>query len=271
MNKNFGKIGFIGGGKMAQAIIKGIISAGFYNPTNIYVAEPNLNIAEKLTQELGVKVFQNNKELAKNSDIIVFAVKPFIVDDIINDIKGVVNSKKMIISILAGISTNYIQSELDVSIPVIRVMPNTPALVNEGMSAVCKGSNATNSHLNFAKNLFKCLGKVIQVEESQIDIVTAISGSSPAFYYYFIDEIAKSAQKMGFDYNIALLAAAQSALGSAKMILETGIAPDTLIENVTTKGGTTEVGMNILKAKHLDKIVEEAIVGTKEKAGKLGK
>ena len=115
------------------------------------------------------------------------------------------------------------------------------------------------------------MSRVIQVEESQIDIVTAISGSSPAFYYYFIDEIAKSAQKMGFDYNIALLAAAQSALGSAKMILETGVSPDTLIENVTTKGGTTEVGMNILKARRMDKIIDEAIVGTKEKAGNLGK
>ena len=166
------------------------------------------------------------------------------------DIKDVINAEKMIISILAGISTDYIQTKLDTDVPVIRVMPNTPALVNEGMSAVCKGSNATNSHLNFAKDLFKCLGKVIQVEENQIDIVTAISGSSPAFYYYFINEIAKSAQNMGFDYNIALLAAAQSALGSAKMILETGISPETLIDNVTTKGGTTEVGMNILKAKH---------------------
>lgn len=271
MNKSFGKIGFIGGGKMAQAIIKGIISSKFFKASDIFVSEPNLNVAEKISQEFGIKVYSTNKELAKNSDIIVFAVKPFIVQDIINDIKNHIDNKKIIISILAGISTNYIQSELNIDVPVIRVMPNTPALVNEGMSAVCKGSMATNSHLNFAKDLFKCLGKVIQVEEGQIDIVTAISGSSPAFYYYFIDEIAKSAQKMGFDYNIALLAAAQSALGSAKMILETGISPEVLIENVTTKGGTTEVGMNILKAKHLDKIVDEAIVGTKEKAEKLGK
>ena len=270
MNKSFGKIGFIGGGKMAQAIINGIISAKFFKSSNIYVSEPNLNIAEKITKDFGIRVFQNNKELVKNSDIIVFAVKPFIVNDIINDIKDVITDKKMIISILAGISTKYIETNLNKNIPIIRVMPNTPALVNEGMSALCKSSQATNSHLAFTKDLFKCLGKVIQVEENQIDIVTAISGSSPAFYYYFINEIAKSAQKMGFDYNIALLAAAQSALGSAKMILETGIPPETLIDNVTTKGGTTEVGMNILKAKHIDKIIDEAIVGTKEKAGNLG-
>ena len=271
MNKNFKKIGFIGGGKMAQAIIKGIISANFFKASNIYVSEPNLNLAEKLTQELGVNIVLHNKELIKNVDIVVFAVKPFIVADIIADIKDVITNNKMIISILAGISTTYIQSELAIDIPVVRVMPNTPALVNEGMSAVCKGSNATNSHLNFTKDLFKCLGKVIQVDEEQIDIVTAISGSSPAFYYYFINEIAKSAESMGFDYNIALLAAAQSALGAAKMILETGISPEILIDNVTTKGGTTEVGMNILKAKHVDKILKEVIIGTAEKAGNLGK
>lgn len=271
MNKSFGKIGFIGAGKMAQAIIKGIIKAGFFSVDNIFAAEPNLEQADKVAQEFGIEVFQSNKELVEKVDIIVFAVKPFIINDVINDIKDVVTKDKMVVSILAGISTDYIQSELGIAVPVIRVMPNTPALVNEGMSAVCKGTLATNSHLDFVKDLFKCLGKVIQVEENQIDIVTAISGSSPAFYYYFIDSIAKSAQNMGFDYNIALLAAAQSALGAAKMILETGVAPEILIDNVTTKGGTTEVGMNILKSRLVDKIIDEAVVGTADKAAKLGK
>ena len=150
MNKNFGKIGFIGGGKMAQAIIKGIIRSNFFSTNDIYVAEPNLKIADYISTEFGIKVISTNKELAKHSNIIVFAVKPFVVEDVINDIKSVISSDKMIISILAGISTDYIQSELGISVPVIRVMPNTPALVNEGMSAVCKGSKATNSHLNFA-------------------------------------------------------------------------------------------------------------------------
>jgi len=271
MNKNFGKIGFIGAGKMAQAIMKGIIKSNFFSVDNIFASEPNLEIADKVAEEFGIKVFQSNKELVKNCDIIVFSVKPFIISDVINDIKDVMTSDKMIISILAGISTDFIQSALGVQVPVVRIMPNTPALVNEGMTAVCKGSLATNSHLDFAKDLFKCLGRVIQVEESQIDIVTAISGSSPAFYYYFIDEIAKSAERMGFDYNIALLAAAQSALGSAKMILETGVSPSVLIDNVTTKGGTTEVGMNVLKSHNTSAIIDEAVIGTTKKASQLGK
>ncbi len=268
MNK---KIGFIGAGKMAQAIIKGIIRSNFFTKEDIFAAEPNVEAGSKVAAEFGIKVFNNNKELAQNVDIIVFAVKPFIVADVIADIKDVVDEDKMIVSILAGISTKYIQETLGSSVPVIRVMPNTPALVNEGMTAVCKGSQANGKDLEFAKELFECLGKVIEVDESQIDIVTAISGSSPAFFYYFIDEIARSAEKMGFDYKTALLSAAQTALGSAKMILETGIEPSVLIDNVTTKGGTTEVGMNILRDRGLDKIVYEALLGTAEKSKNLGK
>ncbi len=271
MNKSFGKIGFIGAGKMAQAIIKGIITSKFYSVDDVFASEPNLEVADRVSEQFGITVFQSNRELVKNVDVVVFAIKPFIIGDVIRDIKDVVTSDKMIISILAGISTEYIQSELGVLVPVIRVMPNTPALVKEGMTAVCKGTLATNTHLNFAKDIFKSIGKVIQVDESQINIVTAISGSSPAFYYYFIDEIAKSAQKMGFDYNIALMAAAQSALGSAKMILETGVSPSVLIDNVTTRGGTTEVGMNILKSNDMGIIIDKAIVGTTKKAAQLGK
>lgn len=271
MNKTLGKIGFIGAGKMAQAIIKGVLNSAFCTADKVFASEPNLEFAKKVENEFGIKVFQDNKELVKNSDVIVFAVKPFVIKEVIEDIKEVLSEDKIVISILAGISTDFIQELAGINIPVIRVMPNTPALVNEGMSAVCKGKYGTNEQLNFTKNLFKCLGKVIQIEEEQIDIITAISGSSPAFYYYFIDEIAKTAQKMGFDYNVALFAAAQSALGSAKMILETGIMPSVLIDNVTTKGGTTEVGMSILKEAQTDKIIEKAILGTAEKAAKLGK
>lgn len=271
MNKNLKKIGFIGAGKMAQAIIKGIIKQNFFSVENIFASEPNQENAAKVANELGIKVFQSNKELVQNCDIIVFSVKPFIIKDILDEIKNIVTPEQLIISILAGISTEFIQSQLGNRLPVIRIMPNTPALVNEGMSAVCKGSLATSSHLEFAKELFNCLGKVIQVDETQIDIVTAISGSSPAFYYYFINEIAKSAQKLGFDYKLALLAAAQSALGSAKMILETGVEPEVLIDNVTTKGGTTEVGMNILKSRDVATIIDEAIIGTTQKSAQLGK
>ncbi len=271
MNKKFTKIGFIGAGKMAQAIIKGIIKSNFYSVDNIFASEPNEDLAKKVEKDFGIKVFQSNKDLVKNVDIVFFAVKPFVAKEVISDIKFEINKEQLFVSILAGISTDFIQKELGQDVSVVRVMPNTPALVNEGMSALCKGRYATSSQLDFVENIFECLGKVIQIEESQIDIITAISGSSPAFYYYFIDAIAKSAREMGFDYDIALMAAAQSALGSAKMILETGVSPSVLIDNVTTKGGTTEVGMNILSSAGVEKIVDRAVKGTAEKAAMLGK
>jgi len=271
MNKISQKIGFIGAGKMAQAIMKGIISAGFFERADIFAAEPNPDASDKVSKEFGIKVFDNAEELVKSVDIIVFSVKPFVVKDVIAEIKDVINADKKIISIAAGISTEFIQKELGVNIPVLRVMPNTPALVNAGMSAVCKGTYADEKDLEFVYNLFSCLGKVIKIEETQMDIVTAISGSSPAFYYYFINEIAKSAQKMGFDYKLALLSAAQSALGSAKMIMETGVEPEILIDNVTTKGGTTEAGMNVLKSAQTDKIIDDVIKATAEKSAILGK
>lgn len=271
MNKNLKKIGFVGAGKMAQAIIKGIIKADFFSKDNIFASEPNLEAAKKVEQQFGIKVFTDNKELVKNADIILFAVKPFVVNDVIDSIKSAIRDNQTIISIAAGISTEKIQTRLEKNIPVVRVMPNTPALVNEGMAAICGGKFVRYEHLCFAKELFSCLGRVIEIEENQIDIITAISGSSPAFYYYFINEIARAAEKLGFDYNLGLLAAAQSALGSAKMILETGVAPETLIDNVTTKGGTTEVGMNVLREANLDKIICRAIIGTKEKSEMLGR
>ena len=271
MNKTSKKIGFIGAGKMAQAIIKGIIKANFFTRDNIFASEPNAEARKKVEKEFGIKVFADNKTLAQTADIILFAVKPFVINDAILSIKEETTAEKTIISIAAGISTEKIQAQFGINLPVVRVMPNTPALVNEGMAAVCGGKYATSEHIEFTKELFSCLGKVIEIDESQIDIITAISGSSPAFYYYFINEIARSAERMGFDYKTALLASAQSALGSAKMILETGIPPETLIDNVTTKGGTTEVGMNILRKANLDKIVDEAIIGTKEKSEMLGK
>lgn len=268
MNK---KIGFIGAGKMAQAIIKGMLRSNFVPMDNIIASEPNREAALKAAQELGIKVISDNVRLAKDADIIVFAVKPFAVRDVIAQIKENLSKDKLILSILAGVSTELIAELAKLDIPVVRIMPNTPALVNEGMTAVCKGKFAADKDLEFAKKLFECLGKVIVVDEAQIDIVTAISGSSPAFYYYFINEIAKSAEKLGFDYKTALLASAQTALGSAKMVLETGVEPQTLIDNVSTKGGCTEVGINILKDKKLDEIIFETVTGTKEKAAALGK
>lgn len=263
-------IGFIGGGKMASAIIKGIINSGYFKKENIYVSDKNNEALHYLKDNYGVNTSNNNKEILKNADIILFAVKPFVIRDVLSEIKENITDKKIILSIAAGISTKTIEKIIG-NIPVIRIMPNTPALVNEGMSAVCKGTFAKEEHVKIAFNIFKSVGKVIEADEKYIDIITAISGSGPAFYYYIINEIAKSGQKLGMDYGTCLKLSAQTALGAAKMIMESGINPEQLIINVTTPGGCTAVGNDVLKDNNISDILFDTIEKTMKKAYELGK
>ncbi len=266
MNK---KIGFIGAGKMASAIIKGIVDSKFCDSKDIYVSDLNENALSKAHEEFGINITTDNTEVVKNTDILVFAVKPFILKDVLSGLKDIIKKEHVVISIAAGISISDMQEILN-DTPVIRVMPNTPALVNEGMSAVCKGTYASSDDVKTAIEIFKSVGKVIESEEKYIDIITAISGSGPAFYYYIIDEIAKAGEKLGLEYKTCLKLSAQTAYGAAKMIMDTEVSPEQLIINVTTPGGCTEVGNNTLKAKNISSILHDTIEETMKKAKALG-
>lgn len=264
------KIGFIGGGKMASAIMKGIINSKWCEKSEIIVSDRNEEALNNLHINYGVNVTTDNLEVVKNSQIILFAVKPFVLRDVLNEIKSSITKEHVILSIAAGISIGTIE-EIVGNIPVVRIMPNTPALVNEGMSAVCKGTYAAATHAQIASEIFASVGKVIESEEKYIDIITAISGSGPAFYYYMIDEIAKAGEKLGLDYQTCLKLSAQTAFGSAKMIMESGVNPEQLIINVTTPGGCTAVGNDVLKDNKVSEILEETITKTMQKACELGK
>ncbi len=264
------KIGFIGGGKMATAIIKGIISSHWCESKEICVSDKNIECLNSLSIDYGINIEQNNIDVVKNSNIILLAVKPFIIKDVLKEIKPHLKKEQVILSIAAGISTNSIE-EIIGDIPIIRIMPNTPALINEGMSAICKGNFAKDEHTKIATEIFKSVGKVIENEEKYIDIISAISGSGPAFYYYIINEIAKAGEKLGYDYKTCLLLSAQTALGSAKMIMDTNVSPEQLITNVTTPGGCTEVGNEVLKENKISDILFDTIKKTAKKAQELGK
>lgn len=264
------KIGFIGGGKMATAIIKGIINSGLYSKDNILVSDKNIEALNALKSNYGVRITQDNSEVVKFADIVLFAVKPFVLRDVLNEIKAYVTAKHTILSIAAGISIATIEEILG-NVPVVRIMPNTPALVNAGMSAVCKGNFADENNIKTAISILENVGAVVETEEKYIDIITAVSGSSPAFYYYIINEIAKAGEKLGLDYNTALKLSAQTALGSAKMIMETGVSPEQLIINVTTPGGCTAVGNDVLKENKVSEILFDTIEKTAQKAHELGK
>ena len=265
------RIGFIGAGKMATAIIKGLLKAELFDKKHIIASEPNEEYAHKIEKELGIKIVHNNREAAAQADIILLAVKPFVVKEVLTEIEDRIDNTKLIITIAAGISSKKVEEILEKTARVIKVMPNTPALLGYGMSAVCKGEHATDEDFENVVKIFESVGKVIKAKEEDIDAITGVSGSGPAFYYYIIDEIAKAGEKLGLDYKTSLLLSAQTALGSAKMILDSGTDPQQLITNVTTPGGTTAEGNKVLNESNIDEILFETVKKTAEKSALMGK
>lgn len=270
MNKKC-KIGFIGCGKMASAIIKGTISSKFLPKENIKGSEVNCEIAEFASQRLGIDVITDNRALVMESDVIFIATKPNYEPAVLEEIKNELTPDKLLVSICAGVTTSKIEKIIGMQ-RVVRVMPNTPALVLEGMSGVCKGAYASEEDAEFVLELLSNIGKAVEVSEEQMDIVTAISGSGPAFFYKVIEDMARAGEKLGLEYEKSLELATQTAIGSAKMVLQRGEVPvQTLIDNVATKGGCTFVGISVMNDEHSDKLFYDVIDQTTKKASELGK
>jgi len=265
------KIGFIGAGTMAKAIIKGLLSSKTLPAENIIVSEITEELAQKASQELGVRATVYNKEVATSSDIIFLCVKPYVLESVLYEIKDYLNPKKLMVSIAAGVSTDFIATSLDNKAHVVRVMPNTPAVVNEAMAAVAKGRHATDEEADLILELFKSTGRAIRVPESLINAVTGISGSGPAFIYLIIDALADGGVKLGLTKQAALELAAQTCLGAAKMVLETGKHPAVLKDEVTTPGGTTIAGLMVMEEEKVRHAMMKTVVETANTAAGLSK
>jgi len=264
------KLGFIGCGKMAGAIIKGILNSDISSDFELMGSEVNEEVAKSASERLGIDVISDNKKLAEWADVLLIATKPNMVVDVLNEIKPVFGAEKLLISIAAGVSTSKINGVLP-NHRVVRVMPNTPALLGFGMAGITGGKNAIHTDLEFVHKLMSSVGEVIEVEESQMDIVTAISGSGPAFFYQVIEDMARAGEKLGLDYEKSLLLATQTARGSAEMVMKCGETPvQTLIDNVATKGGCTFVGITAMKEENSDKMFYRVIKDTAKKASELG-
>lgn len=271
MNKEIKKVGFIGCGHMATAIIKGVLGSKFLSHNQVMASEINEDFAHKKSSELDIKVITNSRIIAKDSDVIFIATKPNFVKDVLNEIKDEITEDKLVVSIAAGVSTKTIEDELGKEIPVIRVMPNAPAMILEGMSGIAKGKFAKDEHAQFVQKFLSNIGKCIVIEESQIDIVTAISGSGPAFFYKVINEIARAGEKLGLEYEKSLLLSIQTAIGSAKLMLDNEQSPEELIEKIATKGGCTQVGVDFMEKANSKELFFETIKATADKANALGK
>ena len=244
-------------------------------PNNMYNFHPGSHVGQGT--EVGIDLISKllNSILWKEQTTTVLletmAGKGSEIGRSFEEIKDALTSEKLVVSIAAGVSTTKIEAIIP-EIRVIRVMPNTPALVKLGMFGICKGSKASDDDLNLIVDLLSVLGKCITVEESQIDIVTAISGSGPAFFYQVIEDIARAGEKLGLDYEKSLILATQTALGSAQMVFNRGeTTVQTLIDNVATKGGCTFVGITEMKEQHSDKLFYDVIDKTTQKANALGK
>ena len=262
------KLGVIGCGKMAGAILGGIAKNNFIESKNIFIFDIKPEMSKSLSDKYGFNALSSIKEVLEKTNTLLFAVKPFVINDVLEEVKKYY-SNQLVLSIIAGAKIKKYKDAIN-NIRIIRIMPNTPALVNQGMSAICPDENTSEKDTEFALKFMSNCGKAIKTTEDKIDIITALSGSGPAFYYRIIDLMAKSAVKLGFDYNEAILLSTQTALGSAKMILENDFDIEQLIKNVTTPGGCTEVGNKVIDESEIDKILDKTIKDTKDKAVALG-
>ncbi|WIF94019.1 pyrroline-5-carboxylate reductase [Caminicella sporogenes] len=263
MNK---KVGIIGCGNMASAIIGGIIQSKLISPENVIVSDRDYAKLELISKKYGIKITKDNTEVANFSDILILAVKPYIHDVILEEIKNNVKSDTVVVTIAAGIDINYIETKLGQTVKVIRTMPNTPALVRQGMSALCANKNVTNKELENAVKIFESFGKVEIIDEKLMDFIPAISGSSPAYVFMFIEALADGGVASGVPRDKAYKMAAQAVLGAAQMVLETGKHPGELKDMVCTPGGTTIEAVSSLERNNFRGAVIEAVKACNDKA-----
>ncbi len=233
------KIGFIGCGNMGSAMAGGLIKSGFIKADEIIVSTKTEASSKKVAQDLKVCTTLDSKEVVKEAEVLILAVKPFMYKSIIDEIKDVLTKDKLVITIAAGISLNNMEEWLGNDFRIIRTMPNTPALVGEAMSAVCPNKNVTEEDLKYCINIFESFGECVQLEEKYFDGFVAVAGSSPAYVFMFIEAMADGAVKLGIPRVKAYKMAAQSVLGSAKMVLDTGKHPGELKDAVCSPAGTT--------------------------------
>ncbi len=265
------KLFFIGSGNMANAIISGLLESKLVKPENIVCNDVMTEKVVKLSQKYGVAIAENKAEAIIGSDIIFLSVKPQNMPKVFEEIKHFVKKSAIIVSIAAGITTKFIEESIGKDIAVIRAMPNTPALVLAGTTALCKGRFVREDQLNKAKKLFGAIGKAEILEESKFDIVTALSGSGPAYVFYLCEIMQKAAENMGLDKKTAELFAVQTVYGSGKMLEVTKTPASVLKETVKSPNGTTEAALKYFESQNLADIVQKAMEEAAQRSKELSK
>jgi pyrroline-5-carboxylate reductase len=263
------KVAFLGAGKMGGIILQALLKNGLLSAKSTWATVAHEERAKALAAKLNVKVGTDNAEAAKGADIIVIGVKPQVVEDVIREISAHLTPKQMIVSVAASVPTAMIEKNLPPNVPVIRAMPNTPCIMGAGMTAVCKGKHASAEHVALTCNMFDVVGRTVVVDEKHMDAVTALSASGPAYIYIILESLAEAGVKVGLPRDIATLLAAQTALGAAKVVLETGDHPALLKDAVTTPAGCTIDAIMELEEGKLRVTLIKAVVKAAQRAKEL--
>lgn len=264
-------IGFIGSGNMATALIGGIIKSNLVQANKVICSNPKKENLENLHREYGIYVTEDNCEVAGKADILILAVKPQVYPDVIREIKNNIKKETIVVSIAAGQTIENVKNLFEKEIKLVRVMPNTPALVGEGMAAISPCPMVLPEEIEMVCNIFNNCGKCEVVPEKLMDVVTAVSGSSPAFVFMIIEAMADGAVLEGMPRSQAYTFAAQAVLGSAKMVLETGKHPGVLKDMVCSPGGTTIAGVSVLEENGLRASMIKAVEAATKKSRDLAK
>lgn len=267
----YARIGFIGGGKMGGAIAGGLLSRGVAEAGRIWVSDTVKERLQELKGLYGIHTTTDNRAVVKNADILILAVKPQVMGPVLQGLAGAVGPSKLVISIAAGIPLSFLEGNLGKGVRVIRTMPNTPALIGEGATALARGSHATEEDLEAARRIFDAVGRTVIVPEEQIDAVTGLSGSGPAYGFIILEALSDGGVRMGLPRDTALVLAAQTMLGAAKLVLQGDRHPGQLKDMVTSPGGTTIAGIQALEEGGLRAALIRAVEAATLRSKELGK
>ncbi len=232
---------------MGEALIKGLLKTGIVPPESVFATDVRLDRLKQIDKLYGIQVLPDNPALIKQADVVILAVKPQIIAQVLHEVAPAVTSKKLVVSLAAGVPTATLRALLPKGVRLIRTMPNTPALVLEGATAIAKADGLEPGDLETARQIFEAVGKVVVLEEELLDAVTGLSGSGPAYIALVIEALADGGVKVGLDRETAMTLAAQTVLGSAKLLIETGAHPGQLKDMVTSPGGTAIAGIAALE------------------------
>lgn len=265
------KIGVIGAGAMGSALCRGLIHSGAVEVGRLSACDVHADHVERMRSELGIQTFGQPSACAAGADIVVLAVKPHTISTVLSEARDAISPRQLVISIAAGVTTASIEKQLVGSVPVVRAMPNTAAQVRTGACAFCGGQYATAEHLGQAKAIFESVGNAVQVEERMMDAVTALSGSGPAYIYLVIEALVDGGVKAGLPRQLAHELATQTVLGSARMVIDTGMHPAQLKDLVATPSGTTITALAALEQHKIRAAFIEAVELAALRATELGR